>query len=287
MIRARFLTQLDFKIKFPYSRSNRPCIKRRIGFVRKRFVCESSPTGGSAENSNTNSNNEEYKMFLLPQDDDPDWVRDLKANAASDPELAELINQAKGDPKGIEQQLRREMDALHARLTGESRGTGEEAPPEIVFRYFDPFDVWIWVELYRPPSGGELEMIQEVVNSWFMLGRLGAFNATNMQVMYSGSGPTEDFEYDVEEAVGVLSASMHEMNAMEANGNWVRFWVDLGTTDEMALDILLNALIGFSKEHVGVRKVVLGGQNEDWPISDGSSRPEVTMNPMRGPLEFD
>lgn len=245
------------------------------------------PHSSESDEASTSYGDSAKDMFLLPNDDDPEWVRDLKENAANDPELAELLKAARGNPTDIEQQLRSEMDALHARITGESRGTGEEAPPEIVFRYFDPFDVWIWIELYSPPSGAELEMVQEVVNSWFMLGRLGAFNATNLQVLYSGDGAIENFEYDTDGVVGGLAATMHEMKPVEAHGNWLRLWVDLGTADEMALDILLNALISFSREHVGLRKVMLGGRNEDWPTLDEPSRPEVTMDPMRGPIDYD
>ena len=43
-------------------------------------------------------------------------------------------------------------------------------------------EVQVWFELYRPPSGREAEMLEEVLASWFMLGRLGAFNAQNLQV---------------------------------------------------------------------------------------------------------
>lgn len=40
----------------------------------------------------------------------------------------------------------------------------------------------LWFELYRPPSGRESDLLEEVLASWFMLGRLGAYNAQNLQV---------------------------------------------------------------------------------------------------------
>lgn len=46
--------------------------------------------------------------------------------------------------------------------------------------------------------------------------------------------------------------------------------VDLGTADELALDILLNALSTFSREQLGIRQVVVGGQNDDWPTPKAS-----------------
>lgn len=201
--------------------------------------------------------------------------------AQEDPELAQLLAASGGDPSAVQSRMRSEMDALHARITGKF-GSGEDAPPEVTFRALDPFDLWIWIELYSPPSASELEMTQEVVNSWFMLGRLGAYNSANLQVLYSGSGAGAELEYDVGEATGSgLTSTMHDMGAVESNGPWLRFWVDMGTSDELAIDILLNALIAFSREHVGVRQIVVGGQNDDWAVPERDYKPDVTMDPMR------
>lgn len=43
--------------------------------------------------------------------------------------------------------------------------------------------VQLWFELYRPPSPREAELLEEVLASWFMMGRLGAYNAQNLQVL--------------------------------------------------------------------------------------------------------
>lgn len=42
----------------------------------------------------------------------------------------------------------------------------------------------------------------------------------------------------------------------------------MGTADELALDVLLNTLLGFSADMVALRSVRLGGQNEDWPLPE-------------------
>lgn len=42
----------------------------------------------------------------------------------------------------------------------------------------------------------------------------------------------------------------------------------MGTADEMALDVLINTLMGFSKDHLGIKKMLVGGTNEDWPVPD-------------------
>jgi len=197
----------------------------------------------------------------------PEWFVNLKELAKDDDELAELLLEARGDPTLLEKKLKREMDALHERLAGDSfGGSGEEASPKIEFRNLDPFETWIWIELYDPPSGGSGELLQEVINSWYMLGRLGAYDSSNLQVLYSdGAGP--GFEY--EEQNDTLPSTMHEMGELEYRGSWARFWVDMGTSDELAFDVLINALRTFSREHVGLRQIILGGQNDDWKIPEG------------------
>jgi hypothetical protein len=39
----------------------------------------------------------------------------------------------------------------------------------------------------------------------------------------------------------------------------------MGTADELALDVLINLLIGYSTEVAGIRKLQMGGDNEAWP----------------------
>lgn len=54
----------------------------------------------------------------------------------------------------------------------------------------------------------------------------------------------------------VLCLSCRVMPAVcsdaEFKGSWARFHVDLGTADELALDVLLNMLVGFSFEVGGI-----------------------------------
>ena len=74
-------------------------------------------------------------------------------------------------------------------------------------------------------------------------------------------------------------------------GSWCRFWVDMGTADELALDVLINSLAQFSREYAGIARAVIGGVNADW--ADGTERTEPLMpkraaiDPMRGSLPTD
>lgn len=51
---------------------------------------------------------------------------------------------------------------------------------------------------------------------------------------------------------------------------------DLGTGDELGLDVLINMLSGCSEDYVGVKQLIIGGENEDWPIDD-ELKPEVCL----------
>ena len=45
--------------------------------------------------------------------------------------------------------------------------------------------------------------------------------------------------------------------------------IDLGTADEIALALLLNSLITLSREYVGIKQFVVGGDNENgWGTAD-------------------
>ncbi|MFM7887039.1 MAG: DUF3531 family protein, partial [Pseudanabaena sp.] len=51
---------------------------------------------------------------------------------------------------------------------------------EVRFRECDWFDLWIWIKFNEAPSQQEKQLLDEVFNSWFLLGKLGGFNACNM-----------------------------------------------------------------------------------------------------------
>jgi hypothetical protein len=144
---------------------------------------------------------------------------------------------------------------------------------DIQFREFNQFDLWIWVAFEYVPSEQEKQYLEEVFDSWFFLGKLGGFNAESCQVQEMGlelSYMYYDPSYSSE-----LRSLMHNMGTVEYEGGWARCWFDLGTSDAIALDILLNALQQFSQDYVPLLQVIIGGENEDWPVADSESRPRV------------
>ncbi|PKA64097.1 hypothetical protein AXF42_Ash005109 [Apostasia shenzhenica] len=79
--------------------------------------------------------------------------------------------------------------------------------------------------------------------------------------------------YDADMAVRVMPSSFHDISDIEFQDNWGRVWVDLGTSDCFAVDILLNCLTQLSSEYLGIQQVIFGGQRMgDW--EEGMTSPE-------------
>lgn len=140
---------------------------------------------------------------------------------------------------------------------------------EVSFREFNPFDVWIWLKFSMVPSSGEKQLVEEVFDSWFYLGKLGGFNAENLQVQDIGVDVSY-MDYDADRAEHSMMAVMHNMGEIEYQGIWARCWFDLGTSDAFALDVLINSLKQLSREYLSLEQMIIGGENPDWPIRDRS-----------------
>ena len=138
---------------------------------------------------------------------------------------------------------------------------------EVQFREFDSFDCWFWLRFPNPPGQGERQYIEELFNSWYYLGRLGSFNAENLQVHDAGSDLSW-MNYDNDGAESAMPALMHNMGQLEYQNDWGRCWVDLGTSDGVAIDVLINALRQLDSDVVQIEELVVGGVNENWPVED-------------------
>lgn len=143
---------------------------------------------------------------------------------------------------------------------------------EVRFRDVDPFSCWIWLRFAHPPGQGERDYVEGVFDSWFVLGKLGAFNAENLQAHDAGADLSW-LPYDQDEAERAMPALMHDLSAFEYQGDWGRCWVDLGTSDALALDVLINALAQLDRDVVEIAELVIGGVNEDWPVEESLESP--------------
>ena len=135
------------------------------------------------------------------------------------------------------------------------------------FREVDPFNCWVWLRFSEIPSQGERNYVDGIFDSWYVLGRLGGFNAENLQVHEEGD-ELSWMSYETEEATGVMPALMHNMGQMEYQQDWARCWIDLGTSDGIALDVLINALRQLDSDVVQLEELLIGGVNDDWPVED-------------------
>ncbi len=133
------------------------------------------------------------------------------------------------------------------------------------FREVDPFNCWLWLRFPNVPGQGERNYLDGIFDSWYVIGRLGGFNSENLQVHEEGVDLSW-MSYDNEEATSVMPALMHNMGQLEYQGEWGRCWVDLGTTDAVALDVLINALKQLDSDVVEIEEFLIGGVNEDWPV---------------------
>ena len=138
---------------------------------------------------------------------------------------------------------------------------------EVRFREVDPFNCWIWMRFAHPPGAGERGYVETAFDSWFFLGKLGGFNAENLQAHEAGADLSW-LAWEDDGAERALPALMHNMGPMEYQEDWARCWVDLGTSDALALDVLVNALSQLDNDLVEICELVIGGLNEDWPIDE-------------------
>ncbi|KAJ1442542.1 hypothetical protein SESBI_00908 [Sesbania bispinosa] len=199
----------------------------------------------------------------------PTWAKVLEDACKNDTELRAVLGDSIGNPelmrKRVEDRVRKK-----GRDFRKSK-TGSVVAFKVTFRDFNPLDSYIWFELYGSPSDQDVNLIGSVIQSWYVMGRLGAFNSSNLQL--SNSSIEYDPLYDADKGFKVMPSSFHDISDVEFQDNWGRVWVDLGTSDYFAIDVLLNCLTVLSSEYLGIQQVVFGGRcMGDW--EEGMTNPD-------------
>lgn len=100
---------------------------------------------------------------------------------------------------------------------------------------FDWFDLTIDIELKKPASEQERKELEEVLANW------------------ANKGIEEGY------GEGVMHDWSEEENEWNKGGKRLRFWVDMGSSGEVALDNLFSRLSDFS----GVKKISFGSRYYD------------------------
>lgn len=199
----------------------------------------------------------------------PSWAKVLENACRDDEEMRAVLGDSIGNPelmrKRVEERVRRK-----GRNFQKSK-TGSVLAFKVSFRDFDPTNSFIWFELYGAPSDRDVDLLGSVFQSWYVMGRLGAFNSSNLQLV--NVSMDHNPIYDDNEGAKVMPSSFHDISDVEFQDNWGRVWVDLGTSDYFAMDVLLNCLTVASSEYVGIQQVVFGGKRMgDW--EEGMTNPE-------------
>lgn len=199
----------------------------------------------------------------------PAWAKVLEDACKNDTELRAVLGDSIGNP-----QLMKERVEDRIRKKGKDfrrSKTGSVVASKVTFRDFNPLDSYIWFELYGSPSDRDVNLIGSVIQAWYVMGRLGAYNSSNLQM--SNSSMDYDPLYDSDKGFKVMPSSFHDISDVEFQDNWGRVWVDLGTADYFAIDVLLNCLTNISSEYLGIQQIVFGGRSMgDW--EEGMTNPE-------------
>ncbi|GJV42112.1 ARID DNA-binding domain-containing protein [Tanacetum coccineum] len=95
--------------------------------------------------------------------------------------------------------------------------TGSVVAFKVTFRDFSPVGSHIWFKLYGPPSDPDVDLIGTVIQSCRQIHQWNTI-------------------------LFMMPSSFHDVGDVEFQDNWGRVWVDIGTSDYFALDVLLNCL---------------------------------------------
>ncbi|TYI71446.1 hypothetical protein E1A91_D08G295600v1 [Gossypium mustelinum] len=190
--------------------------------------------------------------------------REEEKNYDKDPEFAEILGSCLDDPEKarskMEDRLRKKRNKiLHTK-------TGSGTPMKVTFNKFDFSNSYIWFEFYNTPLEKDISLICDTIRSWHIIGRLGGCNSMNMQLSQS---PLEKRpSYDAIQGANVNPTTFYNIGDLEFQDNLARIWVDIGTTEPLILDVLINALTQISSDYIGIKQLVFGGSElENWKES--------------------
>ncbi|KAI3714677.1 hypothetical protein L6452_21636 [Arctium lappa] len=178
-----------------------------------------------------------------------------------DPEFAEILGASLDDPAKakdkIAERLKRKKDKILQRKTGSA------TPMSVTFNKFEFSNSYIWIEFYHAPLDKDIKMICDTIRSWHIVGRLGGCNSMNMQLSQSTTDKRPS--YDDIQGANVEPSTFYNIGDLEIQDNLARIWVDIGTSEPLLLDILINAMTQISSDHVGIKQMVFGGSEfENW-----------------------
>ncbi|GLT32234.1 hypothetical protein SLA2020_069140 [Shorea laevis] len=187
--------------------------------------------------------------------------REEEKNYDKDPEFAEILGSCLDDPQKARSKMEDRLKKKRNKILHKKTGSG--TPMKVTFNKFDFSNSYIWFEFYNAPLEKDISLICDTIRSWHIIGRLGGCNAMNMQL--SQSPMDKRPSYDAIQGANVNPTTFYNIGDLEIQDNLARIWVDIGTTEPLILDVLINALTQISSDYIGIKQLVFGGsQFENW-----------------------
>ncbi|CAO2836967.1 unnamed protein product [Amaranthus hypochondriacus] len=181
-----------------------------------------------------------------------------------DPEFAEILGSCLDDPDKARSKMEERLRKKRNKVLQPKTGSG--LPMKVTFNKFEFSNSYIWFEFYNPPLQKDVTLLCDMIRSWHIIGRLGGCNSLNMQLSQSSS--EKRLSYDAIQGANVEPTTFYNIGDLEIQDNLARIWVDIGTSESLLLDVLLNALTQISSDFVGIKQVVFGGSElEHWKES--------------------
>ncbi|KAL5726653.1 hypothetical protein ACHQM5_009676 [Ranunculus cassubicifolius] len=172
-----------------------------------------------------------------------------------DPEFAEILGSCFDDPQKaqarVEDRIRKKRNKVLQPKTGSA------TPMKVIFNKFDFSDSYLWFEFCNTPLPNDITLISDTIRSWHIIGRLGGCNSMNMQL--SQAPLDKRPSYDPIQGANVNPTTFYNIGDFEVQENLARVWMDIGTSEPLLLDVLINALTQISSDYVGIKQLVFGG----------------------------
>jgi Protein of unknown function (DUF3531) len=80
-----------------------------------------------------------------------------------------------------------------------------------------------WLEMAARPSTKEVALVEQVIASWFLIGKMGGYNAMNLQVHNAADSDVSYLNYEQGRDDDVFLAHYHELSELQHRGDWIRF----------------------------------------------------------------
>jgi len=114
--------------------------------------------------------------------------------------------------------------------------------------HINPFSAKILIEFQKTIDNDLLFILKELILSWYNLGSFGAYNSLNLQLTDDVNNTIYNKQsYKITDIDRV--ANFDDIQFMVLDQEQILVKINLGTSDLLAFDILINCLIGFNEHH--------------------------------------